>query len=160
MDCLQKIWEHPLYQEHYRKLQKLERERELCCHTLEHFLDVARLTYIYALEEGLSVSRKVIYAAGLLHDIGKDLQYTDGIPHEESSAQIAARILPDCEVSREEPEIIVDLILTHRKKKKACKARLNELFYKADKGSRNCLICPASSQCSWSDEKKNLKIHY
>ena len=56
MDCLQKIWEHPLYQEHYRKLQKLERERELCCHTLEHFLDVARLTYIYALEEGLSVS--------------------------------------------------------------------------------------------------------
>ena len=115
MDCLQKIWEHPLYQEHYRKLQKLERERELCCHTLEHFLDVARLTYIYALEEGLSVSRKVIYAAGLL---------------------------------------------THRKKKKACKARLNELFYKADKGSRNCLICPASSQCSWSDEKKNLKIHY
>ena len=56
----------------------------------------------------LSVSRKVIYAAGLLHDIGKDLQYTDGIPHEESSAQIAARILPDCEVSREEQEIIVD----------------------------------------------------
>ena len=90
----------------------------------------------------------------------KDLQYTDGIPHEESSAQIAVRILPDCEFSREEQEIIVDLILTHRKKKKACKARLNELFYKADKGSRNCLICPASSQCSWSDEKKNLKIHY
>ncbi len=160
MKRLQKIWEHPLYQEHYQNIQKLERDRELCCHTLEHFLAVARLAYIYVLEEGLEIPRRTIYAAGLLHDIGKDLQYTQGIPHEEASAEIAGRILPDCGFSEEDCERILDLILTHRKKKKAQKARLNELFYKADKGSRNCLVCPAAAQCSWPVEKKNMRIHY
>ncbi|MFR3031804.1 MAG: HD domain-containing protein, partial [Blautia sp.] len=76
MERLQRIWEHPLYQEHYGRIQRLERERRLCRHTLEHFLDVARLTYIYVLEEKIPVAREVVYGAGLLHDIGKDQQYT------------------------------------------------------------------------------------
>ena len=160
MSKIQKIWEHPLYQEHYLRIQELEKERRLCCHTLEHFLAVARLTYIYVLEEGLEVSRRIIYAAGLLHDIGKDLQYTQGIPHEEASARIAEKILRDCGFAADESEMILDLILTHRKKKKAQKARLNELFYKAGKGSRNCLICPAIAECNWSIEKKNMRIRY
>lgn len=160
MSKIQRIWEHPLYQEHYQRIQTLEKERKLCCHTLEHFLAVSRLAYIYVLEEEIEVSRKVIYAAGLLHDIGKDLQYTQGIPHEEASARIAEKILPDCGFAQEEQNVILDLILTHRKKKKAQKSKLNELFYKADKGSRNCLICPAMAECNWSIEKKNMQIHY
>lgn len=159
MNRLQKIWEHPLYQEHYARIQKLEEDRQLCCHTLEHFLAVSRLTYIYVMEEEIPVSKDVIYGAGLLHDIGKDLQYTQGIPHEESSAQAARQILPECGFDEEEQNQIVDLILTHRKKKKAQKARLNKLFYKADKASRNCMVCPAREECSWPEEKKNKKIH-
>ena len=50
MDRVNQIWGHPVYQEHYKKIQELESERSFCRHTPEHFLDVARLMYIYALE--------------------------------------------------------------------------------------------------------------
>ena len=36
-----------------------------------HFLDVARIGTIIALEEGLKIDREWIYAAALLHDCGK-----------------------------------------------------------------------------------------
>ena len=68
MDCVNQIWRHPVYQEHYKKIQELESERIFCRHTPEHFLDVARLMYIYALEEHLELPKELIYAAALLHD--------------------------------------------------------------------------------------------
>ena len=45
MDRVNRIWRHPVYQEHYKKIQELESERIFCRHTPEHFLDVARLMY-------------------------------------------------------------------------------------------------------------------
>ena len=39
------IYRHPLYQKKYNALQKAEEHRKFCNHTLEHFLDVARLAY-------------------------------------------------------------------------------------------------------------------
>ena len=71
MDRVNQIWSHPAYQEHYKKIQELESERIFCRHTPEHFLDVARLMYIYALEEHLELPKELIYAAALLHDIGR-----------------------------------------------------------------------------------------
>ena len=56
------IYRHPLYQKKYNALQKAEEHREFCNHTLEHFLDVARLMYIYSVEQELSISKEVIYA--------------------------------------------------------------------------------------------------
>ena len=57
MDRVNQIWKHPLYQTELHKLQLLEADREFCRHTPEHFLDVARLAYIRALEENYSVSK-------------------------------------------------------------------------------------------------------
>ena len=61
-----------------------------------HFLDVARIGTIIALEEGLELDREWIYAAALLHDCGKHEQYENGTPHEQASARIAPEILKDC----------------------------------------------------------------
>ena len=55
MDRVNQIWRHPVYQEHYKKIQELESERIFCRHTPEHFLDVARLMYIYVLEKHLEL---------------------------------------------------------------------------------------------------------
>ena len=70
MDRVNQIWNHPIYQNELNKLQLLETDREFCRHTPEHFLDVARLAYIRALEENAPVSKELIYCTALLHDIG------------------------------------------------------------------------------------------
>ena len=62
MERIQKILNHPLYQEQFKLLQDAEKDREFCRHTMEHFVDVARLMYIYTLEEKTNVSKELIYA--------------------------------------------------------------------------------------------------
>ena len=89
------IWRHPLYQKHCEKIQELEKDRIFCRHTPEHFLDVARLMYIYSLENKLNLSREIIYATALLHDIGRAQQYLSGISHDIAGAEIAGKILAE-----------------------------------------------------------------
>ena len=93
---VRQIVTHPLYQQEFSALQKAEQERIYCNHTMEHFLDVARLAYMENLERGLGVDKELIYAAALLHDIGRHLQYTKNIPHDEAGAQLAEIIMADC----------------------------------------------------------------
>ena len=71
------------------------KRQDYCRHGMEHFLDTARIAYIRSLEETIPVSKDQIYAAALLHDIGKWQQYEDGTPHEIASARIASCILKD-----------------------------------------------------------------
>ena len=92
------------------KLQLLETDREFCRHTPEHFLDVARLAYIRALEENAPVSKELIYCTALLHDIGRARQYEDGTPHDEAGAAIAGQILNELGFSMEEMEAIIAAI--------------------------------------------------
>lgn len=61
MERIQKIWEHPLYQDRFKKLQLAERERMFCNHTLQHFLDVARLMWIWCLEECIEAEAGASY---------------------------------------------------------------------------------------------------
>ena len=76
---------HPLWRKSVVCITQLEASREFCRHDVTHFLDVARLAWIENLERGLGVSKEEIYAAALLHDIGRHLQYEKGIPHDEAS---------------------------------------------------------------------------
>ena len=156
MERVNRIWKHPAYQEALGKLAAYEAEREFCRHTPEHFLSVARLTYLFALEQGVKADKEIIYAAGLLHDIGRYLQYENGTPHEEAGVQIAGPILRDCGFSEEESAEVLRLIGNHRSQSDA--RDLPGLFYRADKLSRSCFLCPAQADCNWSEEKKNLEI--
>ena len=156
MERVNRIWNHPAYQEALKKLTAYEAERAYCRHTPEHFLDVARLTYLLALENGLAADREVIYAAGLLHDIGRYLQYENGTPHDEASVMLAGPILRDCGFTESESAEVRKLIGSHRMKSDT--VDLPGLFYRADKLSRNCFLCPARADCNWPEEKKNLEI--
>ena len=138
------IWRHPLYQKHCKKIQELEKDRIFCRHTPEHFLDVARLMYIYSLENKLNLSREIIYATALLHDI--------------AGAEIAGKILADLHFTEQEKEEILSAISQHRTD--GSDNVLAMLLYKADKKSRNCFSCSAASECYWPSEKKNLTIEY
>lgn len=156
MKRINRIWKHPMYQECLKKIAECERNREFCRHTPEHFLDVARITLLLAFEEGIEAEKEVVYAAGLLHDIGRFRQYEEGIPHEQASVELAGKILEDCTFTEAEKEEILTLIRGHRTQGSG--KGMQTLFYRADKLSRNCFSCTACVACDWSEEKKNLEI--
>lgn len=96
LDRLNKILNHDLFTGNLTKNALLEENRIFCKHDIKHFLDVARLAMILNLTEDFGIDKELIYAAALLHDIGRYRQYTEGIPHEQESARIALIILKDC----------------------------------------------------------------
>lgn len=155
------IQNHPLYLSADRRLQELEETRVFCRHQMNHLLDVARIAYILNLEMKLGISRDLIYAAALLHDIGKGRQYEEGIPHETASADLAEQILADMPAklafTSEEQQQILTAIWGHRRLRRDAEP-LEALLYKSDKMSRACFACPAESQCNWSNDKKNMEI--
>lgn len=106
------------------------------------------------------ISEELIYATALLHDVGRHLQYREGIPHEKASAKIAPQILQRCGFSRKEEAEIVDAIAHHRDKSIKDEASLRGILYRADKMSRSCFACLAQEQCDWSREKKNMELRY
>ena len=144
MERVNRIWNHPAYQEALGKLTAYEAEREFCRHTPEHFLAVARLTYLLALEQGVEADKEIIYAAGLLHDMGRYLQYENGTPHDEAGVMLAGPILQECGFSEGESAEVLKLIGSHRTQSDA--RDLTGLFYRADKLSRSCFLCPAQTE--------------
>lgn len=160
MNRTDKILNHDLFKYHLRENEKAEVERQFCHHDMVHFLDVARIGEIINLEEGLGINREWIYAAALLHDCGKHMQYAQGTPHELAGAEIAPQILTECGFDNNETGVIIDAILKHRDKNVAGEANLRGVLYRADKASRACFACKAERECNWKDDKKNLCIRY
>ena len=157
---IDRIMKHLEYLEHLSKNDAAEAHRRFCRHNMVHFLDVVRIARIINGEEHFGVDQELIYAAGLLHDIGRHVQYADGTPHEQASAVIAPGILVECGFSEGETAIIVDAILMHRTEAVAEEKNLRGLLYRADKASRACFACPVEQECNWKNEKKNLRILY
>ena len=157
MDKVNEILNNKDYRIFLEELSELEKERVFCNHTIEHFLDVSRIAYIRVLEEGLKYSKEVIYAIGLLHDIGRVLEYKEEIPHHEGSVIIAKDILKETNFTKEEKDEILKGIENHRKDSGD---ELSRIIYESDKLSRNCFSCKAEKDCYWSTEKKNFKIKY
>ena len=179
MDRINKIIKHELYLEFIEKIKVHEEDRKFCKHDMIHFLEVCRLAEIdwlnyriWELEkqaenfsgngmihpELRQNNKELIYAAALLHDIGRWQEYENGVRHELASAQLAPNILEECGFSEDEIEKIVYAIMNHRNKEIAEDISLAGFIYRADKKSRPCYFCEAESECDWSVIKKNLEI--
>ena len=109
------------------------------------------------LEENIEISKEVIYAIGLLHDIGRVKQYEDGTNHDLASVEMSKEILSETKFDKEEVNIILNGMANHRSKSDN---KLEEIIYRADKLSRQCFNCKAEKECYWSKEKKNFKVAY
>lgn len=155
---IDKILENSIYKMCLKRIESHEEGRELCGHDLGHFIDVARIATILSLEEGITLSRDHIYAAALLHDIGRHIQYEDGTPHELASAELSVAILEAAGYSDDEIESIGIAISNHRNEDIKDDKTLSGYLYRADKLSRNCYSCTASALCDWSDDKKNTTL--
>lgn len=160
MERIDKILNHDFFVENRRKNEAAEAGRSFCRHNMGHLLDVARIAMILNLEEGLEIQKDVVYAAALLHDIGRHVQYENDTPHELASAEIAPLILQDCGYDKKETGVIVDAIRLHRTAKIAENHDLSGILYRADKASRACFDCKAEKFCDWKEDKKNFTIRY
>ena len=179
MDRINKIIKHRLYLEFVDKIKTYEENRSFCKHDFIHFMDVCRLAEIDWLqcrleekemikyveesshkqnEELISVNKELLYACGLLHDIGRWQEYESGIRHELASAELAPEILRDCGFAQDEITGIVLAIRNHRNNEIAEALSLSGFLYRADKKSRPCFWCEAESECDWAANKKNLEI--
>lgn len=159
MNRVNQIVKNPIFMDCLEKINNAEEERIFCRHSLEHSLDVARILYIMVLERNLPFAKDIIYATALLHDIGRCSQYEKNIPHHEAGVIVSERILKACGYSESEILLITEAIKAHQKQEDLPDS-LNALLYQADKQSRTCYSCEASSKCYWSEEKKNKEIIY
>ncbi|MBQ7587964.1 MAG: HD domain-containing protein [Lachnospiraceae bacterium] len=100
---------------------------------------------------------EIIYAAALLHDIGRGHEYLTGVRHEEESARLASPIIRRAGFNDEEEGLIISAIANHRNKE-CPEGRLDSIIYRADKLSRPCYYCKASQLCHKTDDKKNLEL--
>ena len=109
----------------------------------------------------MGFAKDVVYAAAVLHDIGKALQYEARIPHELVGVDIAEQILADLPAeaayTTDERRMILTAVKGHRRLREDPEP-LEKLLYESDKASRMCFACPAEAQCDWSREKKNMEI--
>lgn len=157
MDRINQILNNPEYKQALQMNKEAEKDRIFCKHGIEHQLEVARIAYIISLEKGLPFLKEVIYAAALLHDIGRYLEYEGKLSHEQGSVKLAGTILEDSGFNKEECSMILDAIENHRSISIE-ELSFQSLLYKADKMSRNCFECNSKELCNWPEEKKNKKI--
>ncbi|MDE6670747.1 MAG: HD domain-containing protein [Ruminococcus sp.] len=157
LEITNRILENVLYRQELHKLEKLEKDRIFCKHSIEHSLDTARIAMILCRENGIEINPDIIYASALLHDIGRSREYTEKIPHHSVGVSLANQILDNIDCPDDIKNSVISLIENHRRPDNDPHTP-EYIFYMADKKSRLCFVCPARNECYWSDEKKNLKI--
>ena len=160
MERITRIYNHPVYRKEVQFILEAERNRQFCRHDMQHFLDVARIGWILCLERELNISKEMVYAAALLHDIGRGMQYREGVHHDEASVLLAGHILPECGFSAVQTKEICDAIVGHSMSSEVteCRTDLGKILEEADHASRCCFACGAEPECYWPKEKKNLEI--
>lgn len=162
MDRVHRILDHPLFLGELDAIDESERDRIYCGHNLTHLLDVARIAWILNLERGFGLAKDLVYGTALLHDLGRAAEYSQGIPHDRASAELARIILPQAGYEPEEVEAMERAILGHRDHEPGPEGEdpLARLLFEADKKSRACFACPAAESCKWPEDKKNTTIDF
>lgn len=154
-DCILK---NEVYIKCITKTMEYEKTREFGHHDMSHFLDVARVGMLINLTEGYNIPKDMIYAAALLHDVGRAKEYEDGTPHDKGSVMIAEGILKETAYTPEEQSQILIAIGNHRTASIRDEKSLSGLLYRADKESRPCYFCQAEPRCNWKSDKKNTEL--
>lgn len=159
MEKINYILNNKTYIRLMNQIKESEKERRFCCHGLEHCMDVARIAMLLNLEEQRGVRKELIYAAALLHDIGRAEAYKSGEEHHLASVRYSRDILNEAGFSSEDIEEITGAINQHNTTGKEASG-LSALLYRADKLSRLCFQCEMYDACYWSEQEKNKGVIY
>ena len=158
MNRLDKILKNEKFRSYLNKTAEYEKDRIYCLHDIQHAFDTARLAYIKSLEDGIEISKEIIYAAALIHDIGRCKQYEDGTPHDMASVMLGSDILEECGFNETEMNMILAAVSEHRTDSE--RSPLGKLLFDADNKSRMCMLCKARETCKWKEEDMNMEVLY
>lgn len=159
MKYVEALLQNEKYLNAIKEIQRLEEKRVFCKHDFSHLLDVCRIAYIMNLEYNLGMDKETVYLCGLLHDIGRGMEYTTGIPHEEAGVVLAKDILKELECPAEMVEKILQEIGNHRSKpEEHSQITAENVFWYADKKARNCFLCATKDECNWPENKRTKSI--
>lgn len=147
MQRVQAVIQDPRYREYLRRNRDREAGRKFCGHGFQHQLAVARVAYIMVLERKENLPREVVYAAGLLHDIGRWVEYDTGRDHGEAGGELAGEILGGAGFSSGEINMVARAIREHRGKGIGDFSSLGKILHLADRESRPCWKCEAREEC-------------
>ncbi len=167
MELTNRILNNAEYRSHLADIEKAEKDRIFCRHGIDHCLDVARIASLINEEQGLGLSKDLIYAAALLHDIGRAEEYAGGRCHDLAGVSIAEIVLVKEHAAKDQIKMITKAIEGHRGQGRENilpedgeAMRLSKVIKEADKRSRSCFSCKAYNECKWPEEKKNKEILY
>ncbi len=159
MKRIDSILKDPVYAEYINHNMSAAKDDLFCKHDLAHSVDVARIAYILILENqdldffikdaglsGKEAAKEVVYAAGLLHDIGKWKEYEEGVDHAAYGARLARDLLTRAGFDENEIRIITRAIYEHRNISRDM-SFLGERLHRADNLSRACSQCVAREDC-------------
>lgn len=155
MKRIDRILKNKKYAAYMKKTEDLEKERIFCRHNMGHCLDVARITMFLINQERLDIDKETVYAAALLHDIGRCEGNKD---HSDRSCELAKDILNESGFDKTEISLISEAIKAHGDSRVAGEKSFRGIFYRADKLSRPCFCCKAKDLCNWDENKKNKSI--
>lgn len=142
------ILKHSIFKKYSLCNTKAEEQRTFCHHGLDHGIAVARIAYIYLLEQrNTTISKEVVYAAGLLHDLGRWQEYKTGEDHALAGAELVKPILLDAGFSVEEIETITQGIREHRHNPEEKITLLGRALAYADDWARDCRNCLSKEAC-------------
>ena len=116
MERVNRILQNPYYKECLRKIGDWEKDRILCGHDTNHLLHVARIAMLLNIEEKMNIPKAHVYAAALLHDIGRFVEYETGEDHAVVSARMAPEFLVAAGFGEAEVAEVVGAIGNHRNK--------------------------------------------
>lgn len=148
-----------LYNEYLQRNVLEEMEHQFCRHDINHLFAVAQMTFslmlnnndgeIFLEETGTdsqAAAKEVIYAAGLLHDIGKWKEYRDGEDSAACSARLSRAILPRALFTPDEIAIICRAIGEQRNISKDM-SLLGEKLYRGNNLARINSECRCNEEC-------------
>lgn len=153
-----RLIENLLYQNYLLKIAQSEKKRKYCKHGFDHGLAVARIAYAYLLEQGETcLEKEIIYAAALLHDIGRWVEYETGEGHAQASAALAQPLLEENGFNCEEIKTIIKAIAEHSKHSSENLSVLGKSLALADNWARDCRGCEAKDGCyKFTEEMKQI----
>ncbi|MFZ5650565.1 MAG: HD domain-containing protein [Bacillota bacterium] len=163
------IKEDPFYRECLSLNGDCERDRLFCRHDFDHMLLVSQISYKiingtntlggFARAENIgeaAAALEVVYAAGLLHDIGRWRQYHTGDDHALAGSGMALPVLERAGFLKKEIEVVARAIREHRKAGPGS-SYLGRVLCLADDLSRPCRTCAARFECYKYDYMETIR---